>query len=208
MPVSRLGITMREVIAPQYPEMRDALAQDWGRWLDAALPEVAWMPLPNVGATIVQHAERWALDGLILSGGEDPGASPRRDATEAALLDWAIANKVPVLAVCRGAQLAWLRFGGCLEETSGHVACRHDVAWQSGAASYGQQGCSSVASYHRLALAGYGSSVLPLALADGQIEAFRHENAAVLGIVWHPERQESPAAHDLQLIRTFFGFGD
>lgn len=204
--VFRIGITMRETMAPNYPEPRDSLAHDWTTWLAAVLPELAWMPLPNMGARITEHVENWKIDGLIFSGGEDPGSSPRRDATENALLDWALAGGVPVLGVCRGAQFLWQRHGGSLAEWPSHIACHHPVLWQEAAAQYAQHGSSSVASFHRLALRGKGQDLIPLALDEsGHLEAFTHTRSALLGIMWHPERTTTPALHDRQLVRMFFG---
>ena len=72
----RLGITMRIVHAENYREPRDALAQDWHRFMAVAL-RLVWLPVPNLGPEDSRRfCERWRLDGLILSGGEDIGAAP------------------------------------------------------------------------------------------------------------------------------------
>src|SRR5437588_12196136 len=69
-----------------------------------------------------------ALDGLILSGGNDVdpaaygaephpatgGVRPERDRGELALLEGALARDMPVLAVCRGSQLLNIARGGDL----------------------------------------------------------------------------------------------
>ena len=67
-----------------------------------------------------------ALDGLILSGGNDidpaaygaephaetGGVRPERDRAELALLEAALARDMPVLAICRGAQVLDVFLGG------------------------------------------------------------------------------------------------
>lgn len=68
------------------------------------------------------------LDGLVLTGGEDvvparygepPAYSsvetvPERDAMEFRLLEWALADGVPVFAICRGFQVLNVALGGSL----------------------------------------------------------------------------------------------
>ena len=43
----KIGITMRMSLDVETQEERDCLAGDWGRFMEAALPEVQWMPVPN-----------------------------------------------------------------------------------------------------------------------------------------------------------------
>ncbi|WP_336660833.1 gamma-glutamyl-gamma-aminobutyrate hydrolase family protein [Leucobacter sp. USHLN153] len=78
---------------------------------------------PNIARAIVAR-----LDGLILSGGADVDparyrevphertGAPRtdRDAFEAALLDAAIEAELPLLGICRGAQVVNVELGGSL----------------------------------------------------------------------------------------------
>ena len=68
------------------------------------------------------------LDGLVLTGGEDVAPErygeevlhpnvesvPERDALEFQLLEWALADDLPVLAICRGVQLLNVGLGGTL----------------------------------------------------------------------------------------------
>src|SRR5689334_2452359 len=102
----RIGVTMRvETHGATHHEHRDSLARDWAALLATALPEAAWLPVPNLGAVVVAFAERWELDAMLLTGGDDLGSRPERDATECALLAHCIARGLPVLGVCRGLQL-------------------------------------------------------------------------------------------------------
>lgn len=70
---------------------------------------------------------REGLSGLIIGGGDDIGAElyggtpvpdvridPARDAVELALLERALAVRMPVLGICRGAQILNVHLGGTL----------------------------------------------------------------------------------------------
>ncbi|GAB6057113.1 gamma-glutamyl-gamma-aminobutyrate hydrolase family protein [Desulfonatronum parangueonense] len=201
----RIAVTMRVVQAKGYSERRDALAQDWGKFLAKALPDAAWLPVPNIGRAALDMVRDFGLDGLILTGGEEHGVSPERDATEAALLDWALEASLPVLGVCRGAQIINLHLGGGVSEAqdsahaAAHVAVRHDVVLAGSRIQ--------VNSYHRrvIAAADLAPGLAVLARAEDQtIEAFHMPDKPVLGLLWHPEREADPAPHDLDLLRNLF----
>ena len=72
----KIGLTMRVVWAPGYDEARDALAQNWMSFLKHAMPDVAWLPVPNFGSDVAVYAKQWGLQGFILTGGNDIGEAP------------------------------------------------------------------------------------------------------------------------------------
>ncbi|GLY65868.1 gamma-glutamyl-gamma-aminobutyrate hydrolase family protein [Amycolatopsis taiwanensis] len=156
------------------------------------------------------------LDGLLLSGGADidprrygraPGPEatpldPRRDAFEFALLEAATTSGLPVLGICRGAQLINLSRGGTLvphlppdagEAHSflgyprGHRA--HPVALAEGSIPHALFGANvTVNSLHHQAVdeVGHGLRVVGRA-PDGVVEAIEADGAPTLGVQWHPE---------------------
>ncbi len=202
----RLALSMRVVNASGYHEPRDALAQDWGRFLHLALPHAAWMAVPNIGPGISTVLEGFGVDGLILTGGEDWGTSPERDTTEEAALRWAISQRVPVFGVCRGAQVINQFLGGTLfrRDDSLHVATRHPVRLTDGSVM-------EVNSYHHQIIPpdGLALDLCPAAYdQDGAVEAFTHAVLPVAGIIWHPEREQNAADHDLTLFRRYFAKGN
>lgn len=209
----RVGLTMREMHPTGYAEPRDALARAWGEFMQAALPEAIWLPVPNLGATgAVRFCERWGINALILTGGEDIGASPVRDATERALWQHFVREHRPVFGVCRGLQLVWTELGGELEATTGHVAMRHRVRLSAQGSSNAASGVREVNSFHGFALreggTGLRESVMVIARAeDGSVEGVRSCDGQMAGVMWHPEREATASAVDIALIRGLFGLG-
>jgi len=159
---------------------------------------LAPVPLANGVPEPARYVAALAGDAVILSGGNDIGTMPSRDATETALLDWAAAAGVPVLAICRGLQMLNRYQGGRLDTIGRHVATRHRV--RGPLAPAGRE----VNSYHNQGIAadGLGRDLLPMARAeDGGIEAVIHRSRPWLGVMWHPEREPVPHPEDLRLIR-------
>ncbi len=206
------------VVRSDHGETRDALARDWpvlfdrlGR-LGGHAPD--WLMLPNTGGDCVELARRQGVRGLLLTGGDDLGATPDRDETETALLRWAEREGLPVLGVCRGAQLLACQAGARLVPLAPerHVATRHDIVWRSveagpaGLPPAGRRG--EVNSYHAWGLeaAHLPACLAPLAVCpeDGSVEAFVHTRLPWRGILWHPEREPQPAACDLPLLQALF----
>lgn len=217
----RIGITQRVEIAAGHGERRDCLDQRWGRLLAAR--GLVPIPLCNGVLDVARHVEDLALDGAILTGGNDlasldgaKDAAPERDQFERALLVACSARRLPVLGVCRGAQLMALFHGGQLGPVDDHVARRHAVTRVTGAlgSAADRVVCRwparfEVNSYHSFSIApaSPGSRLVPLALADdGSVEAIGHVDLPQLGVLWHPER-EAPAAgaalDPLDLLRIF-----
>jgi len=206
-----IGITMRESVSAS-GEVRDALADDWGRLMQQVLPGVRWLPVPNLGAKNgVEFAQHWALDGLVLSGGEDVGSSARRDSTERALLAWFRDRRLPVLAVCRGFQLLWTELGGTLQAIESHAGVRHGLRPVPGSAAGIGAGTlipAQVGSYHR-----WGAAASPpLAQGvevlahdeDGRVEAFRVRAEPTFAVMWHPEREPVARATESLLFQLVF----
>jgi len=208
----RVGITMRVVEAGAYSEPRDALALDWASYMDFVLPGVNWMPVPNLGREAVKFANAWQLDGLILSGGNDIGESDLRDTTERLLLEHFVENGKPVLGICRGLQLLQTTLGGKLEacDEATHVAAQHEINATKDPSDTHWAGKRQVNSFHRygIRVADLQPSLQVLATTqDGWVEAARWKDRAVLGLMWHPERDAQYSPQDRGMIQWLFGHG-
>lgn len=173
------------------------------------------------------------LDGLVISGGGDvhPArygaaphprtgeANPERDDWELAVLGSALAQAVPVLAICRGLQLLNVARGGTLHQHlpdvvghEGHSGGAGEFGWHRirvggtgalaavfGADGRGGPGADgpwlTVPTHHHQAIDRLGEGLVASAWAeDGTVEAVEFAAPAgfALGVQWHPEEGQDP----------------
>lgn len=214
-----VAITQRVDSLPDRGEKRDGLDQRWHALAAAAGIDLLCLPNGEFG-----YLERFSLAGIILSGGNNlspdfvtengtpplglpaglTDAYPERDRLESFLLAMAKQKQLPALGVCRGMQAANAFFGGKLTKVQDHVRTRHVLIREPGA---GIELPTEVNSYHELGIrrADLGSGLLPLVCApDGTVEAFKHEELPIFGVMWHPEREHTFTAPDLALLHDLF----
>jgi gamma-glutamyl-gamma-aminobutyrate hydrolase PuuD len=166
-----------------------------------------------------------ALDGLIFSGGNDlapesygaeadpttTGTNPARDSGELALLTAALERDLPVLAICRGAEVLNVARGGDLvqhlPDVVGHEGHRAVVGEFSehtvrvDPASRIESAPGAVKSHHHQGLGRLGDGLREIAWADdGVVEAVEDpEKPFLVGVLWHPEAGEDQRLFD-QLV--------
>ncbi|MBT5050988.1 MAG: C26 family cysteine hydrolase domain-containing family [Rhodospirillaceae bacterium] len=200
----KLGLSMRVTQAVKYDEARDSISHDWLARLRGW--EITPVLIPNILADVPVYLETAGVDCLVLTGGDDLGATKQRDETETRLLEHAMLRSLPVLGVCRGLQLINDFCGGRSVAVTGHVATAHTVKFsESWAGFYGDQ--TSVNSYHNLGIepAGVGASLAIAATdSEGFVEAVEHRDLPLAAIMWHPERTAAPDG-DRALLRHLTG---
>jgi putative glutamine amidotransferase len=218
-----IALSQRVVEVAGYGERRDVVDQQWSVWLHSL--GLVPIPVPNRLAALPAFLERIRPDGVILSGGNNlsgdayEGAgtgsvddlAPERDATEAALVKFAIERQLPLLGCCRGLQFLQVYFGGKLSrvpETVKHVASTHPVRWtEKWAQRLSGTEAIEVNSFHNYGIAGgsLAGELLGLAVAaDQTVEAFVHRRHPIAGIMWHPERRNPAAESDRRLATALF----
>jgi putative glutamine amidotransferase len=167
------------------------------------------------------------LDGLVLTGGEDVAPErygeevlhptvesvPERDALELQLLEWALAEDLPVLAICRGIQVLNVGLGGTLyqdlpadypadlvhdqglgDTPRPRTEPHHPVAVTPGSSLADVLGAETVHvnSMHHQGIKRLATPLVPVAHApDGLVEGVEPADTAsrsfLLGVQWHPE---------------------
>lgn len=178
-------------------------------------PLLAPQPPPSPADRVLD-----GLDGLVITGGRDvdPAAygqqphpatdAPRdddrlRDAWEFELLKGAIRRGIPVLGICRGAQVLNVALGGTLHQhlpdVLGHTHHRRGNAEFSTSAVHTVPGTrlaavigdhSDAQCYHHQAIDRLGDGLVVSARdSDGVIEAVEDPDRWVLAVQWHPEER-------------------
>lgn len=170
------------------------------RALEAGI-EIAPVWLAGADRPFLSYAVR-RLDWIMFTGGPDVGTAPERDGIERALLEHALHERLPVLAICRGAQLLNVCCGGTLVSDLGtsnvlHRAPRemmHAVELEQPSRVAGIAGGTHAAvnSSHHQAVERLADGFRVTATApDGVIEAFEPGEVAsrpfLLAVQWHPE---------------------
>lgn len=180
-------------------ENRDALDQRLTRWLAS----LGGLPIPapnNLGSSFELWLERLKPQGIVLSGGNDLGESPERDATEKILIDYAIYAELPLLGICRGMQMLAHHAGEVLTKIDGHVSIRHSLMKND---SETLPLPAEVNSFHTWAVLRCPKNYSVLATApDKSIEAIRHIERPWEGWMWHPEREHTFLESDLTRARN------
>ncbi|MEP6508314.1 MAG: gamma-glutamyl-gamma-aminobutyrate hydrolase family protein [Gemmatimonadales bacterium] len=198
------------------------MSQRYVRTLTAS-GAIPWLvPLLDDPQTLREIYDR--VDGIFLPGGVDVDplsyneekseacgrVDPDRDRTEIMLADWAMKDRKPILAVCRGAQILSVAAGGTLYQDIGSeypAAIKHDY-WPKVGARTRQDiahpvnvvantrlnkvlGADTVLvnSMHHQGIKQLAPTLIANAFApDGLIEGVEsNDDNFVLGVQWHPE---------------------
>ena len=186
------------------------------------------LPPPGAGALPVEVLDR--VDALVLAGGRDVdahryGAEPHetadapatdRDDWELALTAAALDRGMPLLGICRGAQVMTVALGGTLVQhvpdlpaASAHKHgpgefASHTVRTVDGSRVASALGGDAVVScYHHQAVERLPDGLRATAYAeDGVVEAVELDgDGFAVGVQWHPEQ----TLDDLRLMESLVG---
>jgi len=162
------------------------------------------------------------LDGFVFQGGTDLAPETynelpigkwqgdrKRDIYELKILNYAITNNKPVLAICRGVQLLNVYCGGTLYQdintqintnvehrnASNYDTIAHEIIYTNSnilSKLYSESKKKHVNTIHHQAIKKLGNNLHVLAKSkeDGIIEAISlndKDNPRVIGVQWHPE---------------------
>ena len=189
----KIAISSRVFTSSTYYEKRDGISQDWSKFLSQM--NIIPIIIPNNYQNILDFLNEITIDGIILSGGDNLGDFPERDATEKKLIDYGISNTLPIFGVCRGMQILNNFFGGNVLTTSNgeHIGKTHVINILNESMSKLMNSKTiSVNSFHNNLITSkiLGNNLIPMAIHnDDSIEAFIHEKYKIMGVMWHPERQ-------------------
>ena len=207
MKLKKIGISLRVEKIEKFNEKRDTISHDWINFLQ----KLDYFPvlIPNNLIDVGDYISELKLNGIILSGGDNIGEFPERDQTENKILEYAIKNSIPVLGVCRGMQLINTFFNGTISENSnsGHVGKPHniDIMNPSLVNLFGHDKLE-VNSFHNNLIKkddiGDGLDVFALSEKDFTIEGCFHKKYPIIGVMWHPERDQQKK-HQSQIIDIF-----
>jgi putative glutamine amidotransferase len=220
---------------------RDAVAFAGRRYLDAILraggEPVVISPQPLMVEDARAMMQRF--DGLVLMGGADVnpalygqtagihiyGVQPEQDAFESALLNASLNADIPVLAICRGMQLANVVLGGSLVQHLGELAnasklldhapkqfpvgeefALHRIDIEPNSQMASALGATQIngASFHHQGIDRLARDLVAVGYApDGILEAVEHRTKWLLGMQWHPEDTAATDSVQQSLYNAF-----
>jgi len=213
---------MRTISSESYVEHRDGLAQDWALFLE----KLEYNPIfiPNSLSKVDEFLSNLSLDMIILTGGGEcpeqletatKDIQNNRNFTEKALIEYSVANKIPLLGVCRGFQFINTYFGGTITRglanteqiNVNHVSSEHRVfvTEQDWSDLLGVNQIQ-VNSFHDDGIMDYQlASCLNITAVSNEerclVEGFKHKFLPISGIQWHPERSDTSLEFDSLLIK-------
>ena len=218
----RAALSLRVEHAQAYEEIRDAISHDWIIWLEKR----GWTPLlvPNALERPAEYLREMGADLLILTGGNDSVRAetslsdfePVRTESEFRMLEFASDMKMPVLGVCRGMHVVNQFFNGKVrpdlpENSLGHVARTHPVRMSGPIGDVLRATQIQTNSFHNQSVRqgdlGDGLTSFAICEEDNVIEGLAHEHLPILGVQWHPERDNPAAEADDLLVSRLAGEG-
>lgn len=207
----KIGISLRIVNAESYDEKRDALSQDWPEFFEKL--NMTPILIPNFLTNLESYLDSIEIDGIILSGGDNVGDFPERDYTETTLLQYGIIHDLPIFGVCRGMQMINHFFDGTIIEnfSQEHVGKPHEIKISNPRISDKfESELFIVNSFHKNIIQdenlGKNLVVFAKTISDNTIEGIFHKEHKILGVMWHPEREQN--TNNKLILKQIFSDND
>ncbi len=204
---------MRRENDNQWKENRDSLSKDWTKYLSNNFHNYIFIPIPNCPNNSIKLANNLNLDGILLSNGNDWGSCLDRDNTEINLIEWCRNQNKPIFGVCRGFQVLNKYFGGQIKKNLKiftnyrHAGGKHKInIVDKKVLGRNIKGDLLVNSFHNEGVLeeDLAKDLIPFAKVENLIEGFYHNDESIIGIQWHPERNNTEKQFDIDLIKMLF----
>ena len=124
------------------------------------------------------------IDLVILSGGDTPGDNQIRDQFEISILEKCLAMKIPVIGICRGAQLIAYWKGASITKIDNHINQSRSIN------GFGKSLGRCFHNYTITSIPHY-FEVIARDEQDNSIELYFSNELRAVGILSHPERLSS-----------------
>lgn len=113
-------------------------------------------------------------------------------------LKYSIMKNIPFLGICYGAQYVANYYKSKIIKKRNHTKKEHTIFFDKSKKNI------KVNSYHDYSIIKLGKELEKIAFTkDGSIEAFKHKNKKILGIMWHPERYKKIKKFDIEFIKKY-----
>jgi len=205
---------MRVVSSDMHEEKRDALSHDWTNFIAKNFPRAILIPIPNNPNLALRTMKDLKIEAMIFSNGNGFGEADERDITETRIFDYCIKKRLPILGVCRGFQVLNHLFGGKIEknisEITGekHAGTVHEITIEeSPYAEFAKSKLLTVNSFHGqgILMKDVPKSLKVFATTKfGVVEGIYHPTKPIVGIQWHPERNNPSHDFDMKIINSLF----
>tara|TARA_B100000886_G_C20396864_1_gene480767 strand:+ start:724 stop:1368 length:645 start_codon:yes stop_codon:yes gene_type:complete len=209
-------ITPQKIKHPLYNEIGYYINEKWQLLFNIIGIKLILLTSLDLTKSLINNK---TINGIILSGGGNLSPSfPRnsndnsssdnidleREKIEKKLLDFSLSTKVPLLGVCRGMQAIGKYFGVKLISVTKHVNTRHKLNYFCPILK--KEINKTVNSFHNF---GFSQSSIPTELKIvashmNIVEKFVHKEKKIVGLMWHPEREDKFCNFDIELIKRLF----
>ena len=186
----KIGITSN--IKEYYKGYIDFIDHYWLNYFEKR--NINYYLIPNKKKLSKKKIEEINL--LIIPGGNNVSntlnTSKIRNSIEINLIKICFKKNIPILGICRGAQLLNKSFGGKVKKVKKHMRTRHNISFVN--KEIVKKKLLNVNSFHNDGIKKNDLSKAFKMLAsdmDDNVEMFISKDKKMIGTMWHPEREKN-----------------